>query len=95
MKISNGLRIATSNKALSYKLLLYKFIVAVLGCVSIYFFASIIIKPVLESEQLKNLIDIVRRIIVEYFNVGSVQANNLNDKLSLTLQDLHAFIIGM
>lgn len=95
MKISNGLKIATSNKALSYKLLLYKFIVAVLGCVSIYFFASIIIKPVLESEQLKNLIDIVRRIIVEYFNVGSVQANNLNDKLALTLQDLHAFIIGM
>lgn len=95
MKISKGLKIATSNKSLSYKLLLYKFIVTFLGCLSIYFFASIIIKPVLESEQLKNLIDIVRRIIVEYFNVGSVQTNNLNDKLALAVQDLHTFIIGM
>lgn len=96
MKISNGLKIATSNKSLSYKLLLYKFIVALLGCVSIYFFASIIIKPVLSSQQLKNLIDVIKRIVVEYFNVTSAEISaGLNEKLAFAIEDLQAFIFGM
>lgn len=96
MKISNGLKIATSNKSLSYKLLLYKLIVAILGCVSIYFLASrIIIAPVIKSEQFKDLIDILKRIIVDYFNMQTQQMVNHNDKLALAIENLRLFIVGM
>ncbi len=95
MKISKGLKIATSNKSLSYKLLLYKFIVAFLGCLSIYFFASRIVEMVMNSAEVKNLIDVLKRIVVDYFNVGSEQVSGINDKLAVALEDLYAFIIGM
>ena len=95
MKISNGLKIATSNKSLSYKLLLYKFIVTVIGGALIYLFASIIIRPVLNSEQFKSVIDILKRIIVNYFDVGSTQVLDFTDSLTTVLDDLSAFIVGM
>ncbi len=95
MKISNGLRIATSNKALSYKLLLYKLIVALLGSVFIYIFASRIIEPVLNSSQFKEIIEIFKKIVVNYFSVNQSAGDSIGGELSNSIKNLYSFILSM
>ena len=94
MKISTGLKIASSNKTLSSKLLLYKFIVTLLGSIAIYFFASIIVKPILTSTQLQDVIDLVRRLVGYYF-VGPSEIIDINGALTVAFENLANYIIGM
>ncbi len=66
MKITNGVKIAISNKSLWLKTMLAKSIVVIAFIVSLYFMANIIIEPILKSAELKSLIDAVRKIVSDF-----------------------------
>lgn len=77
MKIGNGLKIATSNKSLWLKTMLAKSVVVCIFIAVIYAIASIIIEPILKSEELKELISAFRTIISDFvlFKDSAVEAH--------------------
>ena len=73
MKISNAIKIATSNKALCIKTLLYKLVV-ILACVtSLFLFANIVIEPILKSQEILNLFNATRNIVKNFIMMNPDQ----------------------
>ncbi len=95
MKISNGLRIATSNKSLTFKVLLYKLVVAILGSVFIFIFANRIISPVINSGEFKSIIELGKKIIVGYFDVNKSAGDTMSTELSNVITNLYSFILSI
>ena len=95
MKISNGLRIATSNKTLTFKVLLYKLVVMLIASIFIVIFSSRIISPVLNSAEFKSIIGIVKKIVVNYFDVNQSAGDAISAELSTAIAGLYAFILSM
>ena len=86
MKITNGVKIAISNKTLWLKTMLAKFVVVVAFIVSLYFMANIIIEPILKSQELKDLIESVRKIVSDFilFKDSNSEANTVMIKDTTT-----------
>ena len=79
MKITNGVKIAISNKTLWLKTMLAKSIVVIAFITVLYAIANIIIEPILRSNELKELISAVRKIVSDFitFNDSNSESNAL------------------
>ncbi len=66
MKITNAIKIAMANKFLCCKTLLYKAVIVFLCVLSLSLFASIVINPILNSEEVSNILDTMRQIVKDF-----------------------------
>lgn len=66
MKITKGIKIATANKMLCAKTLLARLVVTIIMLASILGFAKILIVPIIKSEEVKNLLQLLREAIKSF-----------------------------
>lgn len=66
MKITTAIKIATANKALSIKILLYKLVVIIACVVSLLLFANIVIEPIVKSQEVKDVVNATRNLIKNF-----------------------------
>ncbi|MBO5926714.1 MAG: hypothetical protein J6Q38_04080 [Clostridia bacterium] len=71
MKISHGIKISTANKTLWFKTMIAKLAVIFIFIAIIYSVATAVIKPILESLELKNLVACVREIVSDFIVVNN------------------------
>ena len=99
MKITNGVKIAISNKTLWLKTMLAKSIVVILFIALFYSIANIIIEPILKSEELKELFGAVRKIVSDFvlFNDSNSESNAILIKETTTsfLSYIHSMLASI
>ncbi len=99
MKITNGVKIAISNKTLWLKTMLAKSIVVILFVALFYSIANIIIEPILKSEELKELIGAVRKIVSDFvtFNDSNSESNAvlIKDTTTSFLTYIHSMLANI
>ena len=96
MKISNAIKIATSNKALCIKTLLYKLVV-ILACVtSLFLFANIVIEPILKSQEILNLFNATRNIVKNFIMMNpDQQSAQYGEIIKESISAIHTNILNM
>ncbi len=66
MKITNGVKIAVANKILCVKTLVARLIITIIMLATVFSFAKIIILPIIKSEELKQLLNLLREAIKNF-----------------------------
>ncbi len=95
MKIGNGIKIATSNKALWLKTMLAKTVVLAVFALVAYLVASIIIEPILKSAELKALVDALRKMIGDFVMLTELNFSESAISIKDAFKELLAFIQSM
>lgn len=96
MKITNAVKIATSNKALCLKTLAYKLVVILACVISLFLFANIVIEPILKSQEVATVIDATRNIIKNFITMQPAQENaEFGEIIKSSISSLHTNIVNM
>ncbi len=97
MKIGNGIRIATTNKNLWLKTMLSKVIVLLIISVLIYVMASLVVGPILQSQQFKGLLNTLRELVGGFFSAPEATLNEYfnSEALKSSYAEFRSFISSM
>ena len=96
MKITNAVKIATSNKALCLKTLAYKLVVILACVISLFLFANIVIEPILKSQEVLNVVNATRNIIKNFIDMKQSEENaHYGEIIKQSLTTLNANIATM
>ncbi len=96
MKITNAVKIATSNKALCLKTLAYKLVVILACVISLFLFANIVIEPIIKSKEVALVIDATRNIIKNFIIMQPAQENaEYGEIIKESISALHLNVANM
>ncbi len=96
MKFTNAIKIATANKWLCLKTLIYKSVVFIATIISLFLFANIVIEQVLKSQEIKDVINATRSIVKNFIMMQSGEENvKLGQILETSITSLQNYISGM
>ncbi|MBO5851026.1 MAG: hypothetical protein J6R29_01690 [Clostridia bacterium] len=88
MKFTNAIKIATANKWLCLKTLIYKSVVIIATIVSLFLFANIVIEPILKSQEVANVINATRNVIKNFILMNQGEEIELGVVLKTSINSL-------
>ena len=95
MKISNGIKIATANKPLCYKMLFSRVLITMIAVVGCFLFANIVVREILSSDEVGALLTYVIAIVKDFILGSSAPAAEIKAGFEEHLRSISSLLSGM